>query len=163
VKDLPLFRKNIKFKVVKSEEKSKEEAKTISEPENKPTEVKNEAKPQEETEEKKRLKPFIEQWARELTYSAGLRTPNTTIVDNKPYYVLSCSPMLLDGEKQTHTLIGIGPDLKIYQIKQTVTVDKYAILHKIDNDIQEVKNPAAIGISADQVMEIAKKVVEGEK
>jgi len=159
---MPLFRKNIKFKVVKGEEKSKEEAKTISEPENKPTEVKNEAKPQEETEEQKKLKPFIEQWSRELTYSAGYRTPNTTIVEGKPYYILSCSPMLLDGEKQTHTLIGIGPDLKIYEIKQTVTIDKYGILNKVDNAIVEVKDPAAIGISVDQVMEIAKKVVGGE-
>jgi hypothetical protein len=162
VKGLPLFRKNIKFKVVKPAEKQEEEAKTISEPENKPAEVKNEAKPQEETEEQKKLKPFIDQWARELTYSAGYRTPNTTIVEGMSYYVLSCSPMLLDGEKQTRTLIGIGPDLKIYQIKQTVTVDKYGILNKVDNAISEVKNPAAIGISADQVMEIAKKVVGGE-
>jgi len=52
--------------------------------------------------------------------------------------------------------------LKVYQIKQTVTIDKYGILNKVDNAIVEVKNPAAIGISADQVMEIAKKVVGGE-
>jgi len=156
---MPLFRKNVKFKVVKpAAEKQEEEAKTISEPENKPAEVKNEV----ETEEQKKLKSFMEQWARELTRSAGYRTPNTTIVEGKPYYVLRASPILLDGQKQTRTLIGIGPDLKVYQIKQTVTIDKYGILNKVDNAIVEVKNPAAMGISADQVMEIAKKVVGGE-
>jgi hypothetical protein len=160
VKDMPFFRKNIEFKVVKSAGKPKEEPKESSEQETKPTEVKNEAKPQEETEEQKKLKPFIEQWARELTYSAGLRTPNTTIVDNKPYYVLQLSPMLSDGEKQTHMLIGIGPDLKIYQIKQTITLDKYGILNKVDNDVSQVKLPAAI--FTERMMEIAKKVVGGE-
>jgi hypothetical protein len=74
--------------------------------------------------------------------------------------VLQLSPMLLDGEKQTHTLIGIGPNLKTYQIKQTITVDKYGVSNKVDNDVSQVKLPAAIW--TERMMEIAKKGVRSE-
>jgi len=92
---MPLFRKNVKFTVVKPAAEKQEEAKTISEPENKPAEVTNEV----ETEEQKKLNSFMEQWARELTRSAGYRTPNTTIVEGKPYYVLRCEPNVVRRTK----------------------------------------------------------------
>ena len=117
--DMPLFRKNIPFKVVKNEQKPKEKAKDTSEPKKEPTPEPAVEKP-EWWQEFQALKA---DWRRALEHMPSgspnvLRLPQENT--ERVFYVLQDLGAHLEPEKTSREMHCLRDDFEVFNIQQVV-------------------------------------------
>jgi len=153
-----MFRKDIAFKMVKSEEKPQKETKASSEP-------KTESKPETQAENREWWEQFQvlrNEWRHALQHAfAGF--PNILRLkqdgQDRIFYVLQDLGQKVEFGKSSRKRRYLRDDLEVFDIQETVYSDFRGITN-IEIHFERV-DPKKVGLNADKTMQLVKEVIGG--
>jgi hypothetical protein len=155
---MPLFRKNIPFKVVKNEQKPKEKAKDTSEPKKEPAPEPAVEKPEWWQE----FQALRADWRRALEHIPS-GSPNVLRLQQenteRSFYVLQNLGERVETGKTSREMRCLRDDFEVFNIQQTVHYDIRGITN-IEVRFEKL-DPQKIGLNADKIMALAKEVMGG--
>lgn len=156
MKNVPFFRKDIKFTVVKSEEKAKEEAKASSEPKTEPTPEQTEAK--KEPLDAAELEKLRGQWRGALEEAWATRlNPDVKMFivkgAHRLFYCVSAGNFFASSQQ----FLALDEELLPVRLNVQCSVTIMGPIVKVE--VEPLK-PAPVGLSPDKAAAIAERLIK---